>query len=386
MASLVAHERAHPSTSLIDRMFAAHVARILGDDDAVIELAEAEAARCRAWGTVGALPDVLAALARGQFATGRYRDAEATAVEALGFARETRQTHVRDDLHRISLGIAAVAGDAARCRAIAAEHERLADDPAFALLNLGLGRYEEALTRLAAIVDEPAGGRTSAVLVIPDLVEAAVRAGHPERGTHHLPRFLAWAEAASVAWPKAVALRCRALTGFESAVPGDQTDESIEHLFAAAIVEHGKGTRPFEFARTELLYGEWLRRARRRTDARTVLRSAEARFTRLGATTWAERARTELRAAGERGTHAAANAAVPVDAQTAATAIAPAVLDALTPQELQVVRLAAAGASNQDIAAQLFLSRRTVEYHLYKAYPKLGIGSRRELMRLHLDA
>ncbi|MGW0657572.1 AAA family ATPase [Streptodolium elevatio] len=371
MTALVERERAHPSQSLIDRMFAAHVARILGDDVAVAEFAEAEAARCRAWGTVSALPDVLAGLARGQFAAGRHRDAEATVVEALGFARETRQAHAVDDLQRISLRVAAVAGDEARCRAIAGAHGQIADDPAFALLDLGLGRYEEALTRLVAIAEDPAGHVALAALAVPDLVEAAVRAGHPDRAAKHLPRFLAWAEASPVAWPRAVALRCRALVSSEA------RESDVERLFAAAIEEHAVATRPFEFARTELLYGEWLRRARRRTDARTVLRSAEARFARLGAAPWAERARGELRAAGERGTQAAV-AAEP-------TAVAAAALDALTPQELQVVRLAAGGASNQDIAAQLFLSRRTVEYHLYKAYPKLGIGSRRELMRLRAE-
>lgn len=382
MVALVDHERAHASTSLIDRMFVAHVARILGDDDAVAELAEAEAARCRAWGTVGALPEVLAGLARAQLAAGRHRDAEASVIEALGFARETRQEHVADDLHRINLAIAAVTGDEARCRAIAAEHERLSDDAAFALLDLGLGRYEEALTRLEAIADSRTGHRSSAISVFPDLIEAAVRAGHPDRAAKRLDRFLAWVDAAPAAWPQAVALRCRALVALDPAPAAagsgsggpDAESAAIERLFTGAIEQHAEATRPFEFARTELLYGEWLRRVRRRTDARTVLRSAEARFARVGASPWVERARTELRAVGERGTSGAA----PADPQ----GVPAAALDALTPQELQVVRLAAGGASNQDIAAQLFLSRRTVEYHLYKAYPKLGIGSRRELMRL----
>ncbi|MFI7424915.1 LuxR C-terminal-related transcriptional regulator [Nonomuraea sp. NPDC049684] len=109
-----------------------------------------------------------------------------------------------------------------------------------------------------------------------------------------------------------------------------------------------------------------MRRARRRAEARPPLRSALEIFDRLGAAPWAERARAELRATGD-----SAPAARPADA-----------LAALTPQELQVVRLAAAGVSNRDIAAQLFLSHRTVEYHLYKAYPKLGIGSRQELAGL----
>ncbi|MCO5991696.1 helix-turn-helix transcriptional regulator, partial [Actinoallomurus spadix] len=143
-----------------------------------------------------------------------------------------------------------------------------------------------------------------------------------------------------------------------------------EGAYAEALRLHDKGGRPFERARTELLYGEWLRRARRRSDARGPLRSALEVFEGLRAEPWAERARAELRATGE-------------SAATARPAAAD-LLERLTPQELQVVRLAAEGNSSRDIAAQLFLSPRTVEYHLYKAYPKLGVSSRRELARLEL--
>lgn len=117
-------------------------------------------------------------------------------------------------------------------------------------------------------------------------------------------------------------------------------------------------------------YGEWLRRVRRRADARTQLRAALDVFDRLGARPWAERARGELRAAGE--------------SRTATRS--PDLLDQLTAQELQVVRLASAGLSNRAIGAQLFLSPRTVGYHLYKAYPKLGVTTRAELARLGVDA
>ncbi|MEU4510359.1 LuxR C-terminal-related transcriptional regulator [Nonomuraea wenchangensis] len=117
-------------------------------------------------------------------------------------------------------------------------------------------------------------------------------------------------------------------------------------------------------ARTELLYGEWLRRQHRRTDARARLRSALDGFERLGARPWADRAATELRATGESLTSRADDHDP---------------LSRLTPQELQVVRLAATGLSNRDIGTQLFLSPRTVGYHLYNAYPKLGITSRGEL-------
>ncbi|MFB9838441.1 helix-turn-helix domain-containing protein, partial [Actinoallomurus acaciae] len=112
-----------------------------------------------------------------------------------------------------------------------------------------------------------------------------------------------------------------------------------------------------------------------RSDARGPLRSAARLFDRLRAVPWAERARSELRATGETGS------AVPSHQQ----ATAPDPLDRLTPQELQVVRLAAEGSSSREIAEQLFLSPRTVEYHLYKAYPKLGVASRRELARLDLE-
>jgi DNA-binding CsgD family transcriptional regulator len=190
-------------------------------------------------------------------------------------------------------------------------------------------------------------------------VEAAVRLGDPDRAESPARRFAAWAAASGEAWARAVALRHDALLG-GGAEP-----------YAEAVKLHQEGGRPFERARTELLFGEHLRRERQRTAARELLRSALAGFERLGAAPWAERARTELRATGE--TLASARAA------------APALVDRLTPQELQVVRLAAEGTSSREIASRLFLSPRTVEYHLYKAYPKLGVSSRRELTGLDLS-
>ncbi|WP_214416164.1 helix-turn-helix transcriptional regulator [Sphaerisporangium fuscum] len=130
--------------------------------------------------------------------------------------------------------------------------------------------------------------------------------------------------------------------------------------------------RPFGQARAELLHGEWLRRVQRKKhEARAPLRRAVDLFEQLGASLWAGRARAELRAAGER--------AVPA---TAASALAA----QLTAQETQVVRLAAAGATNKEIAAQLFLSPKAVGHHLYRAFPKLGVTSRTELARLDLGA
>jgi DNA-binding CsgD family transcriptional regulator len=182
-----------------------------------------------------------------------------------------------------------------------------------------------------------------------------VRAGRPDLAAGPLARFAAWANAIGQSWASAVAARCAALTA---------GDAEAEPLYRQAIAAHEGDGRPFEQARTRLLYGEWLRRNQRRSDAREHLLAAAAAFARMGARPWQDRAETELRAAG----------AVPAVAATDPLA-------RLTPQELQVVRLAAAGASNKQIGAQLFLSPRTVGYHLYKAFPKLGVTTREELAR-----
>ncbi len=153
----------------------------------------------------------------------------------------------------------------------------------------------------------------------------------------------------------ALAARCRAmLTGGDAA----------EAEYRLALQLHDESRNPFDRARTELLYGEFLRRERRRTDAREQLRAAVNLFEGLGAEPWAERARTELRATGE-----------------TARRRDPSTLEDLTPQEMQIARLVGGGSSNKDIAAQLFLSPRTVEYHLRKVFAKLGISSRAHLIR-----
>nr|BFE85247.1 hypothetical protein GCM10020093_078480 [Planobispora longispora] len=229
-------------------------------------------------------------------------------------------------------------------------------DCGLSLLDLGLGRYRPSLERLERAWLGPGRHTTVLMTSAPDQVEAAVRLGEPERAARPLARFREWARAGGRPWARAVALRCQALV------------EDDGDLYARAVQLHEQGGRPFERARTELLYGEWLRRARRRSEARIPLHSALRAFERLGATSWTERVRAELKATGESVTPAGTAAAD--------------LLDRLTPQELQVVRLAVEGHSSREIAAQLFLSPRTVEYHLYKAYPKLGVSSRRELALL----
>jgi DNA-binding CsgD family transcriptional regulator len=138
-------------------------------------------------------------------------------------------------------------------------------------------------------------------------------------------------------------------------------DNSAERLFHAALDAPGDRW-PLYRARLELMYGIWLRRKRRVTDSRLPLRSARDAFDALGAVTWSERARQELRASGETSTRRVA-----------------ASWDQLSPQELQIVQMAADGLSNRDIGQKLFLSHRTVGSHLYRAFPKLGVTSRGQL-------
>jgi DNA-binding CsgD family transcriptional regulator len=157
------------------------------------------------------------------------------------------------------------------------------------------------------------------------------------------------------AWTRALTARCRALLA---------SGAEAEAAFGDALDLHALGTNAFDRARTELLFGEFLRRERRRSDAREHLRSALDAFERLRVEPWAERARAELRATGETARRR--------DTSTLAD---------LTPQELQIARLVGEGHSNKDVAAQLFLSPRTVEYHLRKVFAKLGISSRAELIR-----
>ncbi|MFD2398144.1 LuxR C-terminal-related transcriptional regulator [Prauserella oleivorans] len=327
---------------------------LLGDDAAAHELALGAVRDARQHAATGVLPEALALLASAELRLGHHTDARATATEGLDLAREIGQRRSAARLAGVLAMLAALEGDEPK----AVEHAAAADPPqaalALSVLELGLGRHDAALDRLTALT--PAPDRLEALEAVPTLVEAAVRAGEPDRGTQALAEYVTWANDTGQVWAQAVATRCRALLG-------------EPELFAKAVELHlGVRDRPFERARTELLYGEWLRRERHRSRARAYLRSALAIFERLGATPWADRARTELRATGESRT---------TGSGTGLTA-------RLTPQELRIVRLAADGLSNRDIGAKLYLSPRTVGYHLYKAYPKLGVASRAELAKLGL--
>jgi len=356
------------------RFYAANMAMLIGDFDSARDLMLSAARACRTQGMIRFLAPLSLGLSYANFCLTRFRAATETATEGLRLAQDTGQPVREAGLSSMLAALAAIAGDEPRCRELAASAlrqfaaEEVANvstmaEWALGLLDLGLGRYGAALNRFEMTATGALRHYIQPLLFAPDQVEAAVRfgpAGHgADRAAEPLGRFAAWAGATGQPWARAVLHRCQALT----------QDGDPEAHYREALRQHAVSGRPFEHGRTELLYGEWLRRNRRGTDARAHLRTALALFDRTGAAPWAERARAELRAAGE-----------PV----AAGAPAPDRLSLLTPQELQVVRLAASGATNRDIAAQLFISPRTVSHHLYRAFPKLGVTNRTALARLDL--
>ncbi|MEU9335481.1 AAA family ATPase [Streptomyces sp. NPDC048290] len=343
------------------RQLAATGAFAIGDDTAALALATADVARCRDEGLIGELPQALEALSQVQAVLGQHRDARAAIAEGKEIAGDTGQLHRLARLYGVEARLAAVEGDEEHCHRLVREAPRRSlgeIERALVLLDLGLGRYAAALERMAPPAHGPVRVGWLSTSVAADQIEAAVRLGTPEAVEGHVIALETWALSGGAPWTRAVAARCRALLS-------DRADD-----YARALRLHAEGGRPFEQARTELLYGEWLRRSRRRGEARDPLRSALAVFEALHAEPWVRRTRAELELTGE--------------TVSAAQATAQKLADRLTPQELQVVRLAAGGNSSRQIAAQLFLSPRTVEHHLYKAYPKLGVGSRRELAGLDL--
>jgi DNA-binding CsgD family transcriptional regulator/tetratricopeptide (TPR) repeat protein len=223
---------------------------------------------------------------------------------------------------------------------------------ASAVLYNGLGRYEDALAAaVQACEDSSAAWFRTWGLV--ELVEAAARCGKRELAVDALDRLSQTIAASGTDWALGVEARSRALL-----TEGD----AAEPLYRQAIEALERTRVRVELARAHLLYGEWLRRDRRRLDAREQLRTAHKLFTEFGMEAFAERARVELEATGEHSRK-----------RTVET------LDDLTPQEAQISRLAADGATNQDIAARLFISPSTVDYHLRKAFRKLGVKSRHQL-------
>ncbi len=302
----------------------------------------------------------------------RFPAARAGAARSLAMAESMAVPNAIASSLAILAWLAAVEGRESEAREYAARADDLAQRGAgnlllrgrlqatLGLLELGLARPVAAIEKLGPVADlaELHGVREPSVLpYAPDLIEAYARAGERQAATRELAKLAELAGALDRRWALAAVARLRGLLG---------RDDDLDKHFGVALELHEQGSgSAFDRARTELLYGERLRRAKRRVEAREHLRSAAELFDGLGAAPWSEQARRELRASGE---------SIPRRDPTAP--------EKLTPQKLQVALQVAEGKTNRDVAAALFLSPKTVEFHLTRVYRKLNIHSRAELVRL----
>ncbi|RPK86550.1 Putative HTH-type transcriptional regulator [Streptomyces sp. ADI98-10] len=351
-------------------------ALVLGDVAAACRAGARALAAVRTRGPDALLPQALEHLAYAELRAGRHAGARAHALEGLHAARRTGQPNGSAHLHAVLALAASVEGPAEACAAhgdaalAGAGPHGLSQAVTLATwararADLASGRPGEAAARLAPLVGTGPGRGHFAVrtLAVPCWVEAAVLSGLQSGETCELQaavdEFASWTARTADPGAPAQLARCRALLA-----PADEADAR----YAEALAHHGRAGGDFERARTQLLYGQWLRRRRRTREARGPLRDALVAFQRCSARAWADRAAGELRAAGE-----------PVGARRAA---ADEPLAALTPQQQRIARCVAEGATNREVALRLSLSPRTVDHHLRNVFAALGIRSRTELARL----
>jgi DNA-binding CsgD family transcriptional regulator len=356
---------------------ACHAAILVWDHDAWNMLSARQVELARGTGALAVLPIGLNSLAAAQARAGEFRaatvlTAEAELVtEAIGsqlppYAALLQAAYRGQEAEAAALIDAMLAEAVPRGEGMALA----AVEWATAVLANGLGRYEDALTAAEqASGDSPALRFTNWALV--ELIEAAARLGTPGRAAGALEQLSTVARACGTDWALGVQARSRALLS---------EDADAEPLYAEAIERLGRAGLPPEVARARLVYGEWLRRQGRRTDAREQLRSASEMFETMGLAAFAGRARHELQATGMTARRRAAAAA----AAPATGPAGPSAADGepLTAQEAQVARLARDGLSNPEIGTRLFISARTVQYHLSKVFTKLGITSRSQLAQV----
>jgi DNA-binding CsgD family transcriptional regulator len=345
---------------------AASVGLFLREAEAGRELLERADAAARAHAPAAALPLVLFYLARDLATTDQWAAARATYEEAARLASDTDQhSWLTGSLSGLAQ-LDALEGRTADLRLHAVEAEALTDRyhldffrawtlTAHALHELGEGRARQALAHLTALdeLHRRWGNRDPDVDPAPDIAEAAMRLGDPQVATAAAERFHPAATAKGQPFALARAERALAIVA---------SDSHFEQHFQAALEHHARTRDSFEAARTRLSYGERLRRARRRREAREQLAAAFEEFSRLGATPWTRRALAEMGATAE---HAGRSD--------------PASRHRLTPQEMQVALALAEGMTTREAAAKLYLSPKTVEYHLRNVYDKLEIRTREEL-------
>ena len=345
--------------------WAAMAAYWVGDITAMASYATTAARWAREHAAVATLAFAARLLGRAQLLTGNWSAARAALEESLDAARIAGLMNQQVQSLALLAWLDAAQGHGDDCRRRIEAATTLADSlhlawrndlvRALVLLELGSGFVEQSpVTRLLAALGDPLLLRdTPASATAPELVEALIRAGDHLGAAALLETFADEAEHIGQPYPQAVALRCQGLLAAEDA---------YEAQFLRALEFHALDSNRFAMARTRLAYGERLRRTGRRIDAREQLKRAIDVFDRLDAGPWSTRARSELRATGER-----------IGPRS------PAPNEDLTPQERQVAVLAAEGKTNREIGSQLFLSPKTIEWHLSHIYRKLGITSRGKL-------
>jgi DNA-binding CsgD family transcriptional regulator len=333
-----------------------------------LELAHAESsalcARAREAGALAMLSSAQLVAADASFRLGDWDSADELTVEAIRLAEETGQPLMAGFALSTRARLLAARGHDEESRAAALSALEIAEagavttglrfvHAALGFLHLGLDRVDEAIAELefAERLEEGSGHREPTIVPFaPDLVEAYVRSGRDDDARPVLETLAAQADETGSAVAAAAAARCRGLL-----------DDEFDGAFVEALAQDDRRPMPFERARTLLAYGRRLHRARRRAEARDRLREALHGFERLKAAAWSRQTEAELQAAGARRRR-------PSDG------------DSLTPQELRVAAAARRGATTREIAAELFLSPRTVEFHLRQIYAKLGVRSRAQLV------
>jgi len=348
---------------------ACHAATLVWDHEAWYVLSEREVRLARDAGALAELPIALTSLASVQSRAGEFSAAAALSAEveviaaAIGSQIPPYPAYPPGAWQGGEAEVT-ILMEAAAAAVLGGEGMALASiEYATAVLCNGLGRYQDALAAARkASGDSPALRFTNWALV--ELIEAAARMGAPERAFGALERLSAVTRACGTDWALGTEARARALLS---------GDAAADRFYQEAIDRFRRAGLPVDLARTHLLHGEWLRRQSRRGDARRQLRTAHDMLDAMGMAAFAERAYHELLATGET-----------ARARTVQTGRTPAVAasEALTAQEAQVARLALEGLSNPEIGTRLFISSRTVQYHLSKVFTKLGISSRSQLDRV----
>jgi DNA-binding CsgD family transcriptional regulator len=348
--------------------WAAMAAYWLGDIDSMASCAAAASRWAREHAAIATLTFSARLLGRAQLIMGQWPAARASLEESLDAARIAGLSNQQAQSLGMLAWLDAAQGREGECERKVEEARALADRVnyvwrndllrALVLLELGTGLVEPSpVDRLRSRLGNPPLLRDApSSATVPELVEALVRAGDAEAAVELLEPFADEAERVGQPSARAVALRCRGLLAAEDAYVGE---------FQRALELHALDDNPFATARSRLAFGERLRRSGRRIEAREHLKQAIGIFDRLGAVPWSERARSELRSTGER-----------------VSARGPTRSEELTPHELRIAILAADGKTNREIAVQLFLSPKTIEWHLGHVYRKLGIRSRSKLARV----